>query len=156
MIYYTIYSSKVVGDIILYGDANYLYGLEFYKDNFVQNEWIENNSNFKHTINELNLYFQKRLKKFTIPLKLSGTDFQQKVFKVLQTIPYGKTISYQELAKKTGNKKASRAVGNANGKNPIAIIIPCHRVIAKNGTIGGYSGGLDIKRKLLKLEGIEI
>ena len=90
-----------------------------------------------------------------MPLAPEGTTFQCSVWKALQTIPYGQTISYKELAERVENPKACRAVGTANGRNPIAIIIPCHRVIAANGTLGGYAGGLDIKTILLKLEGID-
>lgn len=84
----------------------------------------------------------------------SGTPFQQKVWKELSKIPYGKTISYRELAKRVGSPKAFRAVGNANGKNPFPLIIPCHRVIAADGSLGGYSCGIQIKKDLLKIEGL--
>lgn len=100
-------------------------------------------------------YFSGQLKEFTVPLDIQGTDFQKKVWQQLAKIPYGKTCSYQEIAKKIKQPKACRAVGTANGKNPLTIIIPCHRVIASNGSIGGYSGGLPMKVKLLALEGIK-
>jgi AraC family transcriptional regulator of adaptative response/methylated-DNA-[protein]-cysteine methyltransferase len=101
---------------------------------------------------ELKKYFAGKLKKFNVPLVYPGTDFQVKVWKELRKIPYGSTISYEELAVRVGIKKASRAVGTANGMNRIGIIIPCHRVVNKNGRIGGYGGGLWRKRKLLELE----
>ena len=110
-------------------------------------------SHFKDLIKQFSLYFDGKLKKFDHPLDLRlGTPFQQKVWKKLLTIPYGKTHSYKWLAQSIKNPKASRAVGNANGKNPLSIIIPCHRVVKGNGDMGGYTGGVSIKRLLLKLE----
>lgn len=101
---------------------------------------------------QLRLYFQQKLNKFEIPLSLQGTVFQKKVWQALCEIPYGTVISYEDLAVAVQNPRASRAVGNANGKNPIAIIVPCHRVIHKDKTLGGYSSGLKIKTFLLGLE----
>jgi len=152
--FYTIYDTNFIGKVILYGDDNFLCGLEFYKEDFIQPQWIENKDKFNKVITELELYFKGKLQNFSIPLKIKGTKFQQQVYNALLQIPYGKTISYKELAKNAGNQKAYRAAGNANGKNRIAIIIPCHRVIASDGSIGGYGGGLFIKRKLLNLEGV--
>jgi methylated-DNA-[protein]-cysteine S-methyltransferase len=102
---------------------------------------------------QLNEYFARTRKEFDIPLNIEGTNFQKKVWNELQKIPYGKTISYKTLSEKLGDVKAIRAVGKANGQNPVAIIIPCHRVIGANGNLVGYAGGLDIKEKLLHLEG---
>jgi len=108
------------------------------------------------TCKQLDEYFAGKRRKFELPLSpQGGTPFQQRVWKQLQEIPYGQAISYAQLAKAIGNPKACRAVGSANGKNPIAIIIPCHRVIASDGSLGGYTGGLDIKVQLLALERIE-
>ncbi|MFC4893118.1 methylated-DNA--[protein]-cysteine S-methyltransferase [Pseudofrancisella aestuarii] len=104
------------------------------------------------TAKELDLYFSGNLKKFTIPLKLNGTEFQKNAWKQLQQIPYGKTISYLDEAKNIGNEKAFRAVANANGKNNIPIIIPCHRVINSNGKLGGFTGGIEKKIWILKHE----
>jgi len=101
---------------------------------------------------ELKSYFAGRLKKFTVPLDPAGTPFQKRVWKELGRIPYGKTSSYKEIARRVKNPKAVRAVGSANGRNPLCVIVPCHRVIASDGSIGGYSGGLGIKSKLLALE----
>jgi len=106
----------------------------------------------KQTQQQLEEYFTGKRKSFDIPLDFKGTEFQTQVWKELSRIPYGKTFSYSDIAKKLGRDKAVRAVGTANGKNPICIIIPCHRVIAANGTLGGYSGGLKIKTTLLELE----
>jgi len=97
-------------------------------------------------------YFDGKRKSFNLPLCLRGTDFQIKVWNALQRIPYGKTISYGELAAIIGNPKASRAVGMANNRNPIPIIVPCHRVIGHDGSLTGYAGGLKLKRLLLELE----
>jgi len=107
---------------------------------------------FNQAVKEFEEYFSKKRKKFSLPLDFSGTDFQKKVWLELQKIPFGKTLSYKELAIKINHRKAYRAVGSANGKNPLCIVIPCHRVISADGSLGGYSGGLDWKRKLLALE----
>jgi len=104
------------------------------------------------TERQLREYFAGKRKKFSIKLDISGTEFQESVWYALNKIAYGKTVSYAQQAKLVRKPKAFRAVGSANGKNPVAIILPCHRVIATNGTIGGYGGGLAIKRKLLALE----
>jgi methylated-DNA-[protein]-cysteine S-methyltransferase len=103
-------------------------------------------------VRQLRAYFAGELEDFDLPLAPEGTAFQQKVWDELLTIPYGETISYGELARRVGNPNASRAVGLANGSNPIPIIIPCHRVIGSNGKLTGYGGGLPIKEKLLALE----
>jgi len=106
----------------------------------------------KKTAAQLEEYFAGKRKAFDLPLNPQGTEFQKKVWKALQEIPYGKTVSYKDIAEKIGSPKASRAVGGANNKNPISIIIPCHRVIGANGALVGYAGGLDMKRELLELE----
>lgn len=106
----------------------------------------------KETYRQLTEYFEGNRKTFDIPLKLEGTDFQKSVWHALMKIPYGKTATYLEIAETIGNPKASRAVGMANNKNKIPIIIPCHRVIGTNGSLTGYAGGLEIKKKLLELE----
>lgn len=105
-------------------------------------------------IQQLDEYFANKRTTFDLPINPIGTDFQKKVWKALLTIPYGKTASYSEIAKIIGNEKASRAVGKANSLNPICIIVPCHRVIGKNGTLTGYAGGIDMKQKLLEVEKI--
>ncbi|NLK64926.1 MAG: methylated-DNA--[protein]-cysteine S-methyltransferase [Tissierellia bacterium] len=97
-------------------------------------------------------YLKGERSSFDLPLSPSGTEFQQRVWNALKAIPYGKTVTYKDIAKKVGNEKACRAVGMANNRNPISIIIPCHRVIGKNGKLIGYGGGLGIKEYLLKLE----
>lgn len=101
---------------------------------------------------ELNEYFSGKRKVFSIPFELKGTEFQKKVWNELLKIPYGNTKSYKEIAESIGSAKYSRAVGNANNKNPVALIVPCHRVIGSNGKLVGYRGGLNIKEKLLEIE----
>jgi len=104
-------------------------------------------------ITQLDEYFQGQRKVFEVPLDLIGTDFQKKVWEELIHIPYGTVVTYRYIAERIGNPKASRAVGGANNKNPVPIIIPCHRVIGRNGSLVGYAAGLEIKERLLKLEG---
>jgi methylated-DNA-[protein]-cysteine S-methyltransferase len=115
-----------------------------------------NNQINKKTISKLNRYFNKKLRIFDIPIILFGTEFQKKVWIQLLKIPFGKVISYKELAYKVKIKKGFQAVGQANGKNPIPIIIPCHRVITSDNKLGGYGGGLDKKIFLLELEGVTL
>jgi methylated-DNA-[protein]-cysteine S-methyltransferase len=105
---------------------------------------------------QLNEYFAGKRKVFELDLDFAGTDFQKKVWRALLTIPFGETRSYSDIAHQIGNPKAVRAVGAANGRNPISIIAPCHRVIGMNGSLTGFAGGLETKRILLKLEAIEI
>ena len=113
---------------------------------------IKASDHLTQTEQQLREYFAGKRKKFSIKLDISGTEFQESVWYALNKISYGKTVSYAQQAKLVRKPKAFRAVGSANGKNPVAIILPCHRVIASNGTLGGYGGGLSIKRKLLALE----
>jgi methylated-DNA-[protein]-cysteine S-methyltransferase len=115
-------------------------------------EWKQNKSQFAEVIRQLQAYFHGELKKFDLPLTLEGTEFQLRVWNALREIPYGETISYSQLAERIGNPKAVRAVGLANGSNPIPIIVPCHRVIGSNGSLTGFGGGLPTKRILLELE----
>lgn len=106
----------------------------------------------KKAAGQLGEYFKGKRKKFDLPLAPYGTGFQASVWKALQTIPYGRTCSYKDIALQIGNEKACRAVGMANNRNPIVIIIPCHRVIGKDGSLTGFGGGLDVKQYLLQLE----
>ncbi|MFZ0815788.1 MAG: methylated-DNA--[protein]-cysteine S-methyltransferase [Candidatus Sulfotelmatobacter sp.] len=104
-------------------------------------------------VTELEEYFAGKRREFTFPLDLRGTDFQRACWHALLTIPYGETRTYADIARAVGNPNAFRAAGMANNRNPVAIVVPCHRVIASDGTLCGYGGGLDVKRKLLELEG---
>ena len=105
-----------------------------------------------HVVAQLEAYFAGSLTDFDLPMEMGGTDFQRRVWASLREIPYGETISYGELARRVGNPKASRAVGLANGRNPLAIVVPCHRVIGADGSLTGYGGGLDRKVWLLEHE----
>ena len=111
---------------------------------------------FEDIVRQLDEYFARQRKVFTVPIAPFGTTFQQRVWTELTTIPYGETRSYRQLAVAIGNRSAMRAVGAANGRNPISIIVPCHRVIGSDGTLVGYGGGLERKRFLLDLERISL
>jgi methylated-DNA-[protein]-cysteine S-methyltransferase len=115
-------------------------------------DWTQDKKPFGEVVRQLRLYFAGELTDFDLPLVLDGTEFQLLVWRNLQKIPYGETVSYGQLAKRIGSPDAARAVGLANGSNPIPIIIPCHRVIGSNGDLTGFGGGLPIKKKLLALE----
>lgn len=122
--------------------------------NFVLNKGEENpNEITQQCQQQLQEYFEGGRKQFDLPLQPKGTDFQQRVWAQLQTIPYGEVTNYLEMARLLGDEKSIRAAASANGKNPIAIVIPCHRVIGSNGDLTGYAGGLDKKRLLLEHEG---
>ncbi|ERM58507.1 methylated-DNA--[protein]-cysteine S-methyltransferase [Vibrio cyclitrophicus] len=110
---------------------------------------------FELVADQLNRYFSGEAIQFTVPISAKGTPFQQSVWQALTTIPYGETWSYAQLADAIGNPKAVRAVGLANGKNPVSVIVPCHRVIGKNGKLTGYAGGVERKQRLLVIEGRE-
>lgn len=114
--------------------------------------WIEDDDAFPEAVEQLDAYFAGELTTFDLELELAGTDFQRRVWSALRTIPYGETRSYGEIAGQIGAPGASRAVGLANGRNSIGIIVPCHRVIGASGSLTGYGGGLDRKRVLLELE----
>lgn len=138
-----------LGKIIVTADEVGICSLDFDEN---VSECRETNDHIEQLMVELEAYFKGKLKHFSVALNPKGTSFQRGVWEVLQGIPYGKTISYSEEADILKHPKAVRAVANANGKNPIPIVIPCHRVIAKGGGIGGYSGGLWRKEFMLDLE----
>jgi len=144
-----------VGPLLLVADEAGLREIRFVKGRTPAHpdpSWKENRAALQETIRQLQSYFAGEREEFDLPLAPEGTPFQLKVWKHLCDIPYGKTLSYGELARRLGNPNASRAVGLANGSNPIPIVIPCHRVIGSNGKLTGYGGGLPIKEKLLALE----
>ncbi|WP_454791284.1 methylated-DNA--[protein]-cysteine S-methyltransferase [Mycolicibacterium lutetiense] len=114
--------------------------------------WRSDETAFADAVDQLSGYFAGDRTEFDLELDMVGTQFQRRVWEALQTIPYGETCSYGEIARQIGSPAASRAVGLANGHNPIGIIVPCHRVIGANGSLTGYGGGLDRKRALLELE----
>ena len=115
-------------------------------------DWIESPKPFREAVRQLNAYFAGKLRQFELPLAPEGTPFQRRVWQALLGIPYGETVSYGELARQIERPSAFRAVGAANGQNPLSIVIPCHRVIGSNGQLVGYGGGLPIKSALLDLE----
>jgi methylated-DNA-[protein]-cysteine S-methyltransferase len=144
-----------LGRLLLIGDGHVLHGLHMEEGRRplgVQPDWIEAEDAFEEVRAQLGDYFAGRLTRFDVPLRLEGTPFQREVWQGLLEIDYGETISYGELARRIGRPRAVRAVGLANGQNPIAVIVPCHRVIGADGTLTGYGGGLDRKRLLLDLE----
>jgi methylated-DNA-[protein]-cysteine S-methyltransferase len=144
-----------IGTLLISGDAGGLQQILFSTNGRPARPdpaWQEDYSALGDVIRQLRAYFAGELENFALALAPQGTPFQQKVWSELQKIPYGETISYGELARRIGNPNASRAVGLANGSNPISIVIPCHRVIGSNGKLTGYGGGLPIKEKLLALE----
>ena len=148
------YTDAPIGKLLLFGGPC-LEGLMFPKGHTRKDpepDWTHDPEGFPVVRQQLDEYFSGERTCFDLELELSGTDFQKQVWLELARIPYGRTISYGELARRIGNPKASRAVGLANGKNPIPIIIPCHRVIGKNGKLTGFGGGLDVKAYLLELE----
>ncbi|WXR61045.1 methylated-DNA--[protein]-cysteine S-methyltransferase [Peptostreptococcaceae bacterium AGR-M142] len=153
--YYTEFNSNF-GQIILIGDENGLFKLFIKtKDNKINLEKFKKNDEFFTDIKkQLIEYFNKERKTFDIKLNLKGSEFQKKVWNELLNIPYGTVCTYKDIATKIGNEKASRAVGMANNKNTIPIIIPCHRVIGSNKKLVGYAYGLDMKEKLINLEKI--
>ncbi|MDB2544637.1 methylated-DNA--[protein]-cysteine S-methyltransferase [Woeseiaceae bacterium] len=146
---------SIMGQLLLAGDEKRLSLIDFPDKNGTHQPdagWLWSDKYFSEAIFQLKLYFDGKLKKFSIPTHLSGTKFQIDVVKELENIPYGQTCSYADIANKIGHPKAYRAVGSANGNNSLPIIYPCHRVIASNGGLGGYSGGLQLKSTLLELE----
>lgn len=142
-----------IGSLFLVTSPKGLKGVFVKKQNIPMVKSLKESQILQAAVKELSEYFAGNRKKFDLPLDIEGTEFQKRVWNQLRKIPFGKTYSYKELAIQIKNEKACRAVGTANGKNPLCIIIPCHRIIAADGTLGGYSGGLDLKIKLLELEG---
>jgi len=144
-----------VGPLLLAADDGGLCFISFAgKKRAVRPEraWIENAKPLAEVIRQLRAYFRGELEEFDVPLNMRGTPFQLRVWQGLREIPYGETTSYGALARRIGEPDAVRAVGAANGSNPIPIIVPCHRVIGSDGSLTGYGGGLPIKEKLLALE----
>ncbi|HEY2258959.1 MAG TPA: methylated-DNA--[protein]-cysteine S-methyltransferase [Solirubrobacteraceae bacterium] len=144
-----------IGELLLIGDRDALHGLHMLEGRRpvpVDPRWRHAPDAFTDVAGQLDEYFQGRRATFTVPLALTGTTFQLRVWAALQQIGHGQTISYAELARRIGQPAGARAVGLANGRNPVAVIVPCHRVIATDGRLTGYGGGLERKRLLLDLE----
>ncbi len=140
---------SMIGNIRLVAEDGYLLSLQFTEDPatpFVDSLFL------LEVKSQLELYFEGRLTTFDIPVGIGGTEFQKKVWMEVNKVPFGKTASYNTIAESLANPKAVRAVGSANGANPILIVIPCHRIIAKTGELTGYAGGLWRKLKLLQME----
>lgn len=152
--YYTTMRSPI-GRLTLSSDGEALTGLHMAPYQ-AATEWRRDNAPFAEAIDQLESYFAGERRAFDLPLAPVGTAFQLSVWKELETIPYGQVRSYGDIARGIGNPKAVRAVGRANGSNPIAIVVPCHRVIGANGTLTGFGGGIDRKVRLLALEGLEL
>jgi methylated-DNA-[protein]-cysteine S-methyltransferase len=153
-IFYTWYESAI-GPLLLAGTRKHLSLVSFAQGKHargVNPDWTEDRAVFQNVIDQLAGYFRGELRAFDLDLHLNGTEFQKRVWTTLPSIPYGETISYKTMAERVGNPKAVRAVGAANGANPIPIILPCHRVIGSSGDLTGFGGGLPLKKKLLQLE----
>ena len=158
--FYTWYESEI-GRILLAGTEESLHYLLFesgkhFQQKGIAQDWVQDAGPFAKCQQQLNEYFAGDRQVFDLNLNLVGTEFQKRVWGQLSKIPFGETISYAELASRIGQPGASRAVGSANGRNPISIIVPCHRVISSGSRLAGYGGGLDNKAKLLRLEGFSI
>jgi methylated-DNA-[protein]-cysteine S-methyltransferase len=150
---FTLPMDSPVGRLVLESDGDVLIGIWLPPQSKTPRGGHDAPPVLKDTATQLEEYFAGERTEFDVPMELDGTAFQKEVWRELSRIPYGKTISYGELARRVGRPKGPRAVGQANGKNPIPIIVPCHRVLASNG-IGGYGGGLPMKRTLLAVEGV--
>lgn len=149
---YLAYYESPIGIIEIIDSGEGIEGLSFIEKEDIIEEKVKLNENLKLCLSELEQYFYNEKKIFTVKLKPRGTEFQNKVWEELLKIPYGEVRSYKDVAISIGNEKASRAVGLANNKNKIAIIIPCHRVIGSSGKLVGYAAGLARKKYLLELE----
>lgn len=142
-----------VGGLLICEDGNGICGVYF--GNVLPDEAVrEETPLLKEAVKQLNEYFAGERREFTLPLSMEGTAFQKRVWEALCAIPYGETRTYGQIAAQIENPGGSRAVGMANHNNPVAIIVPCHRVVGAGGKLTGYAGGLGIKRALLELEGI--
>jgi methylated-DNA-[protein]-cysteine S-methyltransferase len=150
--YVYFYESKVIGIFGIVSDGERITNIIFGKNSNMDVD-IAEIPVIKKASNEIFGYFDGKIKKFSIPIKIDGTPFQKKVWNALLEIPFGEVRSYKQIAETIGCAKGYRAIGMANGKNKIPILIPCHRIICSNGSLGGYTGGIDIKRKLLEIEG---
>lgn len=149
------YYESPIGRLLLVGSDGVLEELHFPNSptqKHLGEDWQYDAACFRHILEQLAEYFAGKRQEFDLEIAPRGTAFQQQVWQELRKIPFGRTASYGEIAARIGNGKASRAVGMANGKNPIPIIVPCHRVIGKDGSLTGFGGGLEVKKQLLNLE----
>lgn len=149
------YYHTPIGRLLLIGEDGMLEQLHFpnsAEQTVIEDNWHQDEECFADVLQQLEEYFAGHRQEFSVKMRLKGTDFQRRVWQELRQIPYGKTASYGDIAKRIDNPKACRAVGAANGKNPVPIIIPCHRIIGNDGSMTGFGGGLELKRTLLELE----
>lgn len=144
--------NTILGNITAIEEENKIIALEIGENKYKNNAILKDTKLLDETKSQIEEYLQGKRKTFNLPLNPKGTDFQQRVWKELQKIPYGSLVSYKDIAIKIGNAKAARAVGMANHNNPIPIIIPCHRVVGKNQELTGYALGLEMKEFLINLE----
>jgi methylated-DNA-[protein]-cysteine S-methyltransferase len=152
---YYCYVETPIGDLLLAGDEEALHLIGFPEGSMrrePETDWIYSDKPFSEASKQLTAYFAGERQSFDLPLKPNGTEFQLQVLDELQKIPYGTTASYGDIAKRIGRPRAVRAVGAANGRNPLPIIIPCHRVIGSSGSMTGFGGGIPTKEALLRLE----
>ena len=149
---YCSFCETPLGRLLLGEENGHLVCLRFSGEPLPERAELRETPLLQEASRQLQAYFSRKLKDFSLPLAPHGTPFQKAVWQALLDVPYGTTASYGEIAARVGNPKAARAVGMANNKNRIAIIIPCHRIIGNNGRLVGYGGGLDIKQRLLNLE----
>lgn len=152
----TGFYNSPAGNLKIDSDGNHIIAVSFMNDDIPSlkdTQPVSCSEIIEKCIEELDAYFRGKGKEFSVPFQSSGTDFQQKVWQQVKAVPYGKTITYSALAERLGSVKLTRAVGQANGKNPLAILVPCHRVVGKNNELQGYAWGISRKRQLLELEG---
>lgn len=151
---YIFFYEGEIANISIVESNNNIIGLNFLAGENVEigDRLVKETPLLKEASHQLDQYFKGKLKDFDLPILVEGTDFQKRVWRALQAIPYGETWTYKKVAEQVGSPRGARAVGMANNRNPISIIIPCHRVIGANGRLVGYGGGLHIKERLLSLE----
>jgi len=152
------YLASPLGKLLLRSDGEGLTGIQFPRQQppTPPAHWTRDSQRFDEACRQLRVYFAGELRDFDLPLAMGGSPFERRVWRALRRVPRGTTVSYGHLAARIGQPKACRAVGLANGRNPIPIVVPCHRVIGADGSLTGYGGGLDIKRWLLELEGVQL
>ncbi len=164
MIYFTTLKTPI-GNLGLVSNGDYLINIFLPNDKlseqklhklYPNNKFVVGNAILQDTINQLTEYFEGKIKHFTIKTKMSIPPFYNKALKEVSKIPYGETASYSDIAERLNNPKAVRAVGSANAHNPLPIIIPCHRIVSNNGRLGGYAGGLELKKYLIEFEKLNL
>ncbi len=153
------YYQSPIGRLLLIGEQGLLEEIHFPNSAdhaVIEDNWHHDEECFADVLQQLEEYFAGDRRSFKVKMRLKGTDFQRRVWQELRQVPYGETASYGEIAERIDNPKACRAVGGANGKNPIPIIVPCHRIIGNDGSLTGFGGGLELKKKLLRIEKITL